>query len=63
MTCTEPPRDILDWLGGWLAGDYNASEDFWVSTGFESEADHPERYRWNGDRYCIRDKEVNPRQP
>lgn len=50
---SDSPRDIIDWFGGWLEGDYDAGTDLAVSTGLEHEEDHPERYRRDGDHYII----------
>lgn len=42
------PEDILDWLGGYIAGEFD-SEDAWVASGFEDESDNPDRYEYDED--------------
>lgn len=41
--------DIVDAIGGWFEGEDVTGTDFWVSTGLESESDHPERYERDTD--------------
>lgn len=46
----EPPHDIFDWFGGYLEGEFDI-DDGWVASGFESEADHPDKYEHDGKRW------------
>lgn len=51
--CRRPYSDVFDLIGGWLGGESVTEADVWVSLGFESESDHPERYRRDDDHWCI----------